>query len=71
MRRALLVGIDEYNQAPLSGCVHDAERMKIVLERHDDGSANFDCRILTSPPDVINRAVLRESVTELFSQKHI
>ena len=68
MRRALLVGIDDYAQAPLFGCVHDAERMKAVLERHDDGTVNFDCRYLTSPPSEITRAMLRESITDLFSQ---
>lgn len=68
MRRALLIGIDEYAQAPLYGCVQDAERMKAVLERHDDGTVNFDCRTLTDPPSEITRATLRESIAELFAQ---
>ncbi len=68
MRRALVVGIDEYPNAPLQGCMQDAERMEKILARHDDGTANFDCRKLTSPPHVISRATLRQAVTELFGQ---
>ena len=68
MRRALLVGIDDYPDSPLHGCVQDVERIRPVLERHDDGTRNFDCRTLTSPPDEITRATLRQAITDLFSQ---
>ena len=68
MRRALVVGIDEYPFGPLGGCVADAEAVAALLERHDDGTKNFDVRKLTCPPDAITRASLREAVTELFGQ---
>lgn len=68
MRRALIVGINDYPNSPLLGCSEDAERMAEVLVRHDDGSPNFECRKFTSPPTPITRAVLREAVTELFEQ---
>jgi hypothetical protein len=67
-RRALLIGIDQYDKVPhLKGCVNDALAMKEVLERHENGDPNYDCRVLTSPgPKPITRRFLREQWTELF-----
>jgi hypothetical protein len=59
MRRALCVGIDGYGGAPLHGCVSDAERMRTVLERHQDGSPNFECRLLGAPQGLANNIVTR------------
>lgn len=68
MRRALVVGIDDYPFEPLGGCVADAEAVAALLERHDDGTKNFDVRKLTGPPDAVTRAVLRQAVTDLFGR---
>jgi hypothetical protein len=68
MRRALLVGIDDYPNAPLNGCVNDANRIGSVLARHDDGSPNFECRKCLSSKQMITRASLRKYVEELFAQ---
>ncbi len=68
MRRALLIGVDQYPNAQLYGCVEDAERMERVLARNHDGSANFDCRTLTCPHDNVTRPELRRTITELFEQ---
>lgn len=67
-RRALIVGIDRYdNFSPLSGCVADADAVGPLLMRHEDGSKNFDCRIFTSAgTDRITRPFLRARWTELF-----
>jgi hypothetical protein len=71
MKRALTVGIDQYVGAELRGCSSDAERMADVLARNEDGSPNFDTRVLTAPvgarTNTITRAVLRENLEELFS----
>lgn len=70
MRKALLVGIDHYSScSPLYGCVNDAHSVKSVLERHSDGTVNFDVRLMTAtgPSDLINRAELREAIRELFA----
>jgi hypothetical protein len=67
MRRALLVGIDDYPSAPLSGCVNDAEAMDRLLSRHDDGGVNFDTQLLTSDHEHVTRARLRESIEVLFA----
>ena len=66
MRRALLVGIDQYPDSPLYGCVDDAERIESVLARHEDGASNFECRSLTCPPHNVSRSILRGAITELF-----
>jgi hypothetical protein len=69
MRRALCVGIDDYRGAALRGCVSDAERMKAMLVRNQDGSPNFDCRLLVAPvghPAVVTRRTLREHLEQLF-----
>ncbi len=65
-RRALVVGIDDYSSAPLSGCVHDAQTMAALLARNDDGTPNFDVRLLTAPGETITRASLRRCIEELF-----
>jgi len=51
MKRALMVGINEYGEsAPaLKGCVADAWRMFRVLSTHEDGSQNFECMLLANP----------------------
>jgi hypothetical protein len=66
MRRALIVGIDEYPGCPLQGCVSDATRLAQVLGRHHDGRLNFQCDVLTAPAQTITRALLRRRIYELF-----
>jgi hypothetical protein len=69
MRKALIVGINYYEHGnPLFGCVDDAHAVKAVLERHDGGSVNFDCKLLTGtgPTDRVDRGDLKDSIEELF-----
>lgn len=66
MRRALIVGIDDYGDAPLSGCVNDANKICELLEKNEDGSPNFDCMKLTSDTAVVERSSLRENVERLL-----
>jgi hypothetical protein len=68
MRRALIVGIDDYPGRPLHGCVNDAQRMKDVLSRNDDGSVNFECQVITCPPATVSRSFLRRKIFELLKQ---
>lgn len=72
-RRALLVGIDNYGSpdANLAGCVADATEMATLLEKNEDGSPNYSCRLWTSPskdPSAleITRANLRNEWNRLF-----
>jgi len=69
MRRALMVGIDRYDNYPaasLRGCVNDARRIANILSHHYDGSPNFSCQLLLSPPDSVTRAALRRGIQLLF-----
>jgi hypothetical protein len=70
MRKALVVGINHYSAAAdLFGCVDDAHSVKSALERHADGTVNFDVKLLTGtgPKDLVLRSELKDDVTELFS----
>jgi hypothetical protein len=70
MRRALVVGIDAYeNVSALYGCVNDSFAVKSMLDRHADGSVNFGVRHITgtSPTDTVSRDELRRAIEELFA----
>ena len=67
MRRALLIGIDEYPHAPLKGCVNDAKLMEVLLrENETEPKKNFDCKLLTGPPGKISQGSLRQEIKQLF-----
>ncbi len=70
MRKALIVGINYYKHgSPLYGCVDDAHSVKAILERHGDGSVNFDVQLFTGtgPTDTVSRSQLKDYVKKLFS----
>ncbi|HTQ06625.1 MAG TPA: caspase family protein [Polyangiaceae bacterium] len=69
-RLALIVGIDYYEVGnPLHGCVSDAGKVRAVLERHDDDSPNFDCKLMLAPDKVraISRRTLKDAVESFFA----
>jgi hypothetical protein len=68
-RIARLVGVDAYPGSPLHGCVADANAIRLLLERNDDGSANFNCRTMTD--NQVTRAGLRQAVQEVFGQRDV
>lgn len=65
-RRALLVGINDYDLAPLNGCVNDALAMQRLLSKNADGSPNFECKLLTAPGDTVTKAELRKAIEDLL-----
>lgn len=67
-RRALLVGIDDYETAPLAGCVNDANAMARLLGQHADQSPNFSIKLMTAPPGSVSKASLRKAVQDLFGK---
>lgn len=64
MRKALIVGIDNYTQCPLHGCCNDADAVARVLEDNGDGSPNFSVKI---EKDVCSKAKLRGLIEDCFS----
>ena len=70
MRRALVIGIDHYQEiSPLNGCVNDAYAVKEMLERNADDSVNFGCKLIigNSSGDIVTRTELKDAVKELFA----
>lgn len=64
MRKALIVGIDNYTQCPLHGCCNDAEHMAQALSCNGDGSPNFAVKL---KKNVSTKALLRKLIEECFS----
>lgn len=71
MRRALIVGINDYPQpkAELKWCVKDAIAVSRVLEANGDGSPNFGIKLVKSPGVDVTRPLLRQYIETLFSGK--
>lgn len=68
MKRALLVGVDDYdNFNSLNGCVNDANAVLPLLARNEDGSPNFNCESRTSDNDRIARDALLENCEALLA----
>jgi hypothetical protein len=71
-RKALVVGIDHYADpdAKLYGAVRDARSVFGLLDRNENHSKNFSCKLLISEPaHHISRNVLRDQIRELFDGK--
>jgi hypothetical protein len=49
--------------------VNDATRLGELLQRHADGSPNFECRKLMAPDDQVTRSSLKQAVQELFTRQ--
>src|SRR5205809_930352 len=68
MKRALLVGIQEYDHfSGLSGCVNDVQALTPLLARHTDGQPNFDCRAYTSDTYRMDRRTIVDAMDALLS----
>ena len=67
MKRALVVGINDYPSSPLKGCVNDANSLAAILESNGDGSPNFGVEVLTCSSKDITRPVLRHAIEQLFA----
>lgn len=64
--RALVIGIDDYEDAPLSGCVNDALAVGRSLSTHANGDPNFDVISLTSDTSTVSTEAMYEAIPKLF-----
>jgi uncharacterized caspase-like protein len=64
MKKALIVGINEYPNAPLKGCVNDAEDIAKILECNGDNSPNFEVK---KELNVAEKGKLKGLIKECFS----
>jgi len=68
VKRALLVGIDEYDNFPnLGGCINDVHALNPLFARHEDDSPNFECRALASDTDRAGRDQLLREIDDLLA----
>ncbi len=69
MRKALIIGLDNYKAQPLKGCVNDAYSIKTVLEHHGDGRTNFTTPrlVVSNEGHTVTKRELKKLITELFS----
>lgn len=63
MRKALVVGINNYPFSPLYGCINDATAFASIIEANGDGSPNFDVKLFT---DVPTKSDLKGLIIDLF-----
>ncbi|QHI35790.1 hypothetical protein IMCC3317_11380 [Kordia antarctica] len=83
-KKALLIGIDNYDSSKLVGCVNDVIKLDYLLSIHDDKFPNFERKLMLAPLNQnsvviendqkeeflkINTNKMLEGIKELFSHK--
>jgi hypothetical protein len=63
MRKALVVGINNYPSNSLNGCISDASALGHIIEINGDGSPNFDVRLETN---IETKSDLKKKIVNLF-----
>jgi hypothetical protein len=67
MRKALVVGINNYPHSPLRRCIEDASEVHNLLERNESGEKNFHSNLKTiNQPDSLYKKDLTRLITDLF-----
>lgn len=64
MRKALVVGLNDYPTCPLRGCANDADAIATILSKNGDNSPNFDVYKITNS---VTRRELLQKIRALFS----
>lgn len=64
MRKALIVGIDNYPDCPLRGCCNDADKVNELLSRHENGEKNFQTALVKN---VKCKGELKRLIEECFN----
>ncbi len=63
MRKALVIGINNYPSSPLHGCINDATAFGEIMETNGDGAPNFDVKQVN---DVSTKGKLLGLLKDLF-----
>lgn len=61
---ALVVGLNNYKNAPLNCCVNDAQEVERLLSKNEDGIKNFDTKLIVGE---CNKGELESKIKKLFS----
>lgn len=68
MKRALLVGVDQYDSfGSLAGCVNDVDAVEPLLARNEDGAPGFHCVKRTSANGRVERDGLLTALDALLA----
>lgn len=68
---AILIGIDQYDEAPLSGCEADATELARILGRDFDDTRNFHCELYLASKASVLKSDLVKAATEIFTTKDL
>lgn len=63
MRKALLVGINEYSHCSLKCCHNDVDELELLLKNNENGDPNFD---IAKCYDIKKKGDLKEKIKECF-----
>lgn len=69
MRKALIVGINEYFGNELTCCVNDARMIESLLSEHYDGTSNFETEILLDQQ--ATKQVIENELYDLFNDDDV
>lgn len=63
-RKALVVGINDYPNCPLTGCCNDSEAIKDLLANNGNGDPNFD---VYKKDNVRTKGELKDHIIKCFA----
>ena len=63
MRKALVVGIDDYPKQSLDGCINDAHNIAKLLRTNEDGSPNFSVHVVEN---ITTKSELKTLIIKCF-----
>ncbi|WP_123343808.1 caspase family protein [Pseudomonas brassicacearum] len=66
-KKALVIGIDDYPEYALRGCVKDAVSVSRLLDSHGNGDPNFNVIELLSSEQSITYGLMLDSIKKLFT----
>ena len=66
MKKALVIGLNNYPSAQLHGCINDANEISKILEYNEDGSPNFHVKLITDEFDAVSKTDLYQAIETLF-----
>jgi len=67
MKRALIIGIDDYPSSPLRGCVNDAVALANTIDKNGDGSPDFSVNLITSNEQEVTTEIMHDGIEKLFA----
>lgn len=67
MKKALIIGLNNYPSCELHGCINDAKKVFNSLHKNLDGTINYDCKLITDESSIVRKGALKKEIESLFS----